>query len=160
MIHFVFDLDDTLIIHNKHVPMEVYVQEDKELSNLLNLCKGECYIYTNGTLGHAMNVINKMNIKDVFHKVYSRDNIPYMKPNIKSFQSIQDDLNYIHNHDGVIFFFDDLLENLETAKSLGWVTFWINPKYKNSPKHSFVDYSFRDIKTCLKYIEKLNNSIF
>ena len=38
MIHYVFDLDDTLIIHQKNIPMEIYVQKDKQLDELLSKC--------------------------------------------------------------------------------------------------------------------------
>ena len=157
MVHFVFDLDDTLIIHDKKLPMNIYVQEDLELDRLLNNCKGECYIYTNGTLYHALNIINKMNIKRNFHKVYSRDTLDFMKPDIRSFQSVHLDLKAIYKKDETIFFFDDLLENLRSAKSFGWVTFWINPNFVTGHQYNFVDYSFKDIKTCLIYLEKLND---
>ena len=153
MIRYVFDLDDTLIIHQKNIPMNIYIQKDEDLNNLLSKCKGECYIYTNGTLSHALNVINKMKIKDNFHKIYSRDNIPYMKPDIKSFASIQNDLNKIYKSNDIIYFFDDLVENLNSAKRLGWVTFWIHPNYRSGSSYPFIDKSYPDIKTCLRNIQ-------
>lgn len=153
MIHYVFDLDDTLIIHQKNIPMEIYVQKDKQLDELLSKCNGECYIYTNGTFQHALNTIEKMEIKDNFHKIYSRDNIPYMKPYIESFFSVHDDLNKIYKTNDIIYFFDDLLENLYSAKKLGWITFWIHPNYRNRLSYLFVDKSYPDIKTCLRDIQ-------
>ena len=80
MIHYVFDLDDTLIIHKKGVRLNYNdIVVDNTLQNLLDNCRGECYIYTNGTFGHAHTVIRKMNIKKYFFKIYSRDTLPYCK---------------------------------------------------------------------------------
>ena len=33
-----------------------------------------------------LTVVNKMNIKNIFDKIYSRDTIPFMKPYYKSYQ--------------------------------------------------------------------------
>ena len=63
MIHYVFDLDDTLIIHQKGVNLDYnMIKVDKLLKQLLDNCNNECYIYTNGTFGHALAVIKKMDI--------------------------------------------------------------------------------------------------
>ena len=154
MIHYVFDLDDTLIIHKKGVPINYdMIQPDPELSNHLNKCNGSCYIYTNGTGGHALDVIEKMNIKDSFEKIYSRDTIPYMKPLYQSFSRVHEDLSERDPLHKVVFFFDDLLENLETASKMGWITFWIHPDYQSGENYPFVKMSFSNIKSCLRYIE-------
>jgi FMN phosphatase YigB (HAD superfamily) len=158
MIYFLFDLDDTLIIHQKGVPINYnMIQRDNPLSKLLNKCKGECYIYTNGTGNHALDIIDRLGIKDTMHKIYSRDTIPYMKPDERSFIRVQQDLFSFSKKEGIIFFFDDLLENLNAAKKLGWITFWIHPDYNSGSNYSFIDLSFSDIKTCLSYLE--NKSI-
>ena len=158
MIYFLFDLDDTLIIHQKGVPINYnMIQRDDSLSKLLNKCKGECYIYTNGTGNHALDIIDRLGIKDTMHKIYSRDTIPYMKPDERSFIRVQQDLFSFSKKEGIIFFFDDLLENLNAAKKLGWITFWIHPDHNSGSNYSFIDLSFSDIKTCLSYLE--NKSI-
>ena len=61
-----------------------------------------------------------------------------------------------------IYFFDDLLENCETAKSQGWTTLWINPDFLSGRQYEYVDYSFKNIKDALIYLEKqnINNNIF
>ena len=93
MIHYIFDLDDTLIIHNKNMNINYnLISEDNLLTQLLNKCRGPRYIYTNGTGGHALAVLDKMNIKDKFDKIYSRDTIPYMKPDERSFNDVQNDI--------------------------------------------------------------------
>lgn len=154
MIHYVFDLDDTLIIHKKGQRI-IYetMKPDLELSNHLSKCPGPCYIYTNGTGGHALDVIERMDIKDKFDKIYSRDTIPYMKPDSRSFEAVHDDLSDRDPLPKVIFFFDDLLENLEAAYKIGWITFWIHPDAIKGKYYHYVNKSFTDIKSCLLNLE-------
>ena len=163
MIHYVFDLDDTLIIHQKGIRLNYNdIVVDNTLQNLLWNCKNECYIYTNATFGHAHTVIQNMNIKKYFFKIYSRDTLPFMKPDTRSFYSVQNDIQKIYPGENQIYFFDDLLENCKTAKSQGWTTFWINPDFLSGHQYDFVDYSFKNIKDALIYLEKqnINNNIF
>ena len=160
MIHYVFDLDDTLIIHQKGVNLDYnMIKVDKLLKQLLDNCNNECYIYTNGTFGHALAVIKKMDIKPNFYKVYSRDTLPYMKPDMRSYIAVENDIYDIDSENDEIYFFDDLLENLEVAKRLGWTTFWIHPNFITGHQYDYIDYAFKDIHTCLLFLEK-NKYIF
>jgi len=153
MIYYLFDLDDTLLIHPKNVPLSYnMVKSDTKLDHLLSKCNGECYIYTNGTGGHALECIERMKIKDNFTKIYSRDTLPFMKPDFRSFKSVHDDI-YRNNNNDIFFFFDDQLANLKTAASLGWVTFWISPDYIKSIDYPFVTMAFSNIYDCLTYLE-------
>lgn len=155
MINYIFDLDDTIIIHNKFRPLNYNsITEDIELSNILKRCddKGNCFIYTNGTGSHAIEVIKKMNIYKFFDKIYSRDTITLMKPNIKSFISVNNDIINRYPNTKTNLFFDDLLDNLYTAYNLGWITIWININNDNS-KYEFVNYSFKNLKEALIYLE-------
>ena len=159
MIHYVFDLDDTLIIHQKGVRLNYNtIVEDNILQNLLENFKGECYIYTNGTFGHAHAVIRNMNIKKFFFKIYSRDTLPFMKPDMRSFITVENDIQKIYPGENIIYFFDDLLENCKEAKNRGWTTFWINQGFLSHHQHDYVDYSFNNIKDALLYLEKQNNN--
>ena len=159
MIHHVFDLDDTLIIHQNRLLLNYNnIQVDNDLKNLLNKCDGECYIYTNGTASHAYTIIKKMDIIKCFHKIYSRDTLPFMKPDMRSFITVKNDIKNIYQNIDKIYFFDDLLENCKEAKKNGWTTFWINSDFLNGHQYDFIDYAFKDIKICLKYLEKQNNN--
>jgi len=152
MIYFLFDLDDTLIIHNngKNLNYEM-IQPDYRLNDLLSRIKGESHIYTNGTAGHALECIERMNIKQNFTKIYSRDTLPFMKPDFRSFKVVQGDIQ--RNYNDIFFFFDDMLENLKIAKSLGWITFWIHPDYMEARNYPFVTMAFPNIYECLTYLE-------
>ena len=152
MIYYLFDLDDTLIMHPKGMPLNYnMIQSDNKLNQLLSKCNGECYIYTNGTGGHALECIERMNIKDNFTKVYSRDTIPFMKPDFRSFKSVTNDI--YRNGNDKFFFFDDQLVNLKIASSVGWVTFWIHPEYIKARDYPFITMAFPNIYDCLTYLE-------
>ena len=79
---------------------------------------------------------------------------------MRSFTSVKNDIQKYYPSENIIYFFDDLLENLKEAKSQGWITFWIHPKFLTGHQYDFVDYAFKNINTCLLYLEKQNNSIF
>jgi|TARA_B110000208_G_C11756314_1_gene425305 FMN phosphatase YigB (HAD superfamily) len=156
MIHYVFDLDDTIIMHHKHKPIPYNeIKEDKILEKQLTNFDQPCYIYTNGTGGHALAVLEKMKLVHLFDKVYSRDTIPYMKPDYRSFNAVHDDISLRYPGKHQVYFFDDLLENLKEANGVGWKTFWIHPNSSNGYP-SFVNGGFHNIKECLEYLE-LNN---
>ena len=161
MIHYIFDLDDTLIIHQNGLLLDYNnIQINNNLKKLLDNCKGECYIYTNGTLGHAYKIIKKMNIINSFHKIYSRDTLPFMKPDKRSFITVNNDINNIYQNIDKIYFFDDLLENCKQAKNHGWITVWINPDCLSNNHYDYIDYSFENINSALIFLENNNNNIF
>ena len=56
---YVFDLDDTLILHHNDINYD-WIYEDIELSYYLDMCKGDKYIFTNGTKSHAKKILEKM----------------------------------------------------------------------------------------------------
>ena len=99
--------------------------------------------------------MNKLDVDDEFEKIYSRDNIPVMKPHPTSYKSVAIDIQMAISSqtNNQYIFFDDLLSNLEGAKSSGWNTIWISPDYINSYKYSYVDKAFPTLKDAL---EKLN----
>ena len=158
MIHYVFDLDDTLILHKNQIYTSLFIydwiHEDKELTHLLEQCKGTKYIYTNGTLGHAISIIEKMKIRDQFVKVYSRDTIQHMKPHVNSFRDVHNDIYNRDTSPKVIFFFDDRLENLQGASQIGWYTIWIHPNYSMQHTYNYVNLAFPNIKDALTFLEK------
>ena len=144
------DIDDTLYKHKTKFTNYDNITEDRQLTRLINSIKLPKYIYTNAMFSHANSIVNKLNIENNFLKIYSRDTIPSMKPQMDSAISVENDIR--NNNDKVtsIIFFDDLLENLNTGKNKGWTTIWIHPDFKNKNKYSFIDYAAPDIKTALK----------
>ena len=152
---FVFDIDDTLIIHTNE-DTDIYTNKnDFELRNLIqDSISDHNYIYTNGTYGHADGVTKALNIIDIMKLMFARDTIPEMKPHLESFQYVQKQiLRNLQRTNNEFYFFDDMLENLYTAKKLGWITIFINPQFLGKDKLFFVDHSFPNIFQALLYFQ-------
>lgn len=152
MIYYLFDLDETLIIHNSNRKLMYNIYPNKLLKKLLNNLGNNKYIYTNATYDHADIILNKLTIHNQFKKIYARDTIPYMKPNIKSLLFVKKNILYSdYNTDerNTFVFFEDTLDNLYTAKKMGWITVWIHPYFYKKKLYNFVDYSFPNIYDAL-----------
>jgi len=149
---YLFDMDDTIYIHDKPLVYD-NISEDRHLSALLYYCPYPKYIYTNATFGHADIILQKMKLSNRFKKIYSRDNIPSMKPNIDSAIAIEKDIHMEYNDNNEYVFFDDLLVNLKTVKERKWTTVWISPLYLHKNNYPFIDYAFPDIKSALSFLQ-------
>jgi FMN phosphatase YigB (HAD superfamily) len=155
MKHFLFDMDDTLYKHPKDKRKMYHINKSEKLIQLLNNCKYNKYIYTNATYSHANLILNKLGVDDSFEKIYSRDNIPEMKPSNKSALDIEKDISKKYNNNE-FYFFDDLLENLKMGKNRNWITIWIHPLYQYNENYEYVDYSFPDIYSAVQYFNTNN----
>ena len=67
---------------------------------------------------------------------------------------------YVRNINGphiplYFYFFDVLVDNLETAYQYGWITIWINKNYKEMNKYHYINFAFPDIYSALVYF--INN---
>ena len=156
MVVFVFDVDDTLILHNKENNNYYETLNNGELQKLIeNIKYQKIYIYTNGTYSDAESIVNNLLLDTNIPKknIFGRDTLPYMKPDIRSFNHvnkiIKKDINYKNNS---IYFFDDLIDNLITAKRIGWLTVWISPEFINKPEH--IDYAFPNIFQALLFLKE------
>ena len=145
---FIFDIDDTIYVHDKKLDYN-NIKQDNILINLLYYCPYPKYVYTNATYGHADEILKKMKISNNFIKIYSRDNIPSMKPDINSAIALENDISLKYNEKNQYYFFDDLLENLKSVKKRGWITIWISPLFNTKGNFPFIDFAFPDIKTAL-----------
>ena len=146
---FIFDLDDTIIYYPFGIVDYRNIRVDVNLSRILNNLNSPKYIYSNGTYGHVKEILNKMNLTNSFDKLYARDTIPYMKPYVESYKFIEQDIRKKYNDRNKYYFFDDRLENLQTAKSRGWYTIWVNINFIDKPY--YVDYAFPNIHTASMY---------
>tara|TARA_A100001015_G_scaffold278395_1_gene338544 strand:- start:9 stop:464 length:456 start_codon:yes stop_codon:yes gene_type:complete len=146
---FIFDLDDTIIYYPNDIVNYKNIYPDASLFNLLDELKYPKIIYTNGTYGHAIEVLKNMRINNLFTAIYARDTIPYMKPYMKSYKFVENDIIKHIDEKNKYYFFDDRLDNLETAKSRGWETIWVNDDCMNKPY--YVDHAFPNIYTAVMY---------
>jgi len=161
---FVFDIDDTLVLHTKDNNHYYQSSENKELRKLLDECPSSYnYIYTNGTNSHGEGVTKGLHIRDKIKTIFARDTVPYMKPYVESFTYVNKTIQrQLQSKNNDIYFFDDILDNLQTAKYIGWKTIYISPNYKKYRpqlddfnvvvnKYPYIDYTFPNIYQALLY---------
>ena len=152
--HYIFDLDGTLYndgVHKKNFIREDFYKNFKPnffLKHVLDNLDGKKYIFTNGTYGHSENTIDKLNLQKHFYakNTFSRDIIKgrtILKPDNVSFDLFKQFFPQVNN--GEVYFFEDTLVNLETAKqTYNWHTIYIGNR---DVRHlTFVDYSFPSIE--------------
>jgi len=126
------------------------VLPDQALNNKLQIINCPKFILSNATYNHANQILNNMGIDEQFIKIYSRDNIPRMKPFLQCYLSVQQDIiRTIQTNKNQYIFFDDLLINLENAHKMGWITIWISPYYYKSNKFSFITKSYPTLHSAL-----------
>ena len=145
---FIYDVDDTLIIHSPENTNYYEKTKDTDLQNLIkNTISDKNYIYTNGTYGHGQKVKSALLLDKEISKVFSRtETLPYIKPNMISFLSVQRRIIMdCRTDENIYFFFDDMVNNHKTAKDLGWITIWVSPNFIDKEKYSFIDYAYPNI---------------
>lgn len=146
----IIDIDDTIYIHKSELMDYDDVLPDDKLHNQLEDINCPKFILTNATYDHANQILNHMNLHNQFMKIYSRDNIPRMKPSLACYQSVQQDiLKTIQNNHNNYIFFDDLLTNLRSAYTMGWKTVWISPNYKLGSEYYFVNKAYPTLQDAL-----------
>lgn len=146
----VIDIDDTLYVHKSEFINYNNIRPDYQLKHLFDNIPNPKFILTNATYNHANLILNKLDVDDNFLKIYSRDNIPAMKPHPHCYLSVKKDISNIVSDDVKCIFFDDLLINLEIAHKLGWETIWISPNYLLGNQYSYVHKSFPTLKNALQ----------
>ena len=147
---YIFDIDDTLVLHTKESNDYYNTNGNTTLRDLLSEFKNlKCYIYTNGTLGHGELIIKNLQLQ--VDTIFARDVIPFMKPDKRSFRYVNREIKKDNDNIKQIVFFDDLKENLKVAKHLGWTTVWINPN--RNAKEYYIDYVFPNIYESIIYFK-------
>ena len=86
-----------------------------------------------------------MKLKTAFKGIAWLEMYPQAKPNMCAYLYVTHKFNLKKRVK--TYFFEDTLENLESAKKLGWITVFIS---KNIKKHKYVDYIFPNIETAIK----------
>ena len=154
---FVFDIDDTIIMHTKELNDYYDSNNNTILSEILSGFKDvKFYAYTNGTFGHGKAVADNLNLP--LERVFGRDTIPFMKPEQKSFLFVDTEIRSELKEKGIkvkdIYFFDDLRDNLYVASRFTWKTILIDPSI--GKKESYIDYVFPNIYEALLHLKRKN----
>ena len=149
----IFDIDNTIIIHTNANNNFYSKNNNSTLSNLLSKMKNKkIYIYTNGTYDHGRLVINNLSMENKIKKIFARDTIPYMKPYNQSFEYVNNTIIKENKTIDQIIFFDDLKENLYTAKKFNWTTVLIGIDNKKEP---YIDYTFPNIYESIIFFNRI-----
>ena len=150
MLYWIFDLDYTLYDLDKKIEFNYnLLNPDQELNHKLQRLPSKKFVFTNGTLWHANNCLDKLSIKSNFERIVARDTINCYKPHIVSYLKFML-LSGIYKRDKCVFF-EDSLSNLLHAKQLGWITVLISPEKKNL---IYVDFCFENIHKALMFFLK------
>jgi|UniRef100_A0A6C0LZH4 HAD superfamily hydrolase (TIGR01509 family) len=159
MKSYIFDLDYTLYsendVNDKGSSNQFYNSFKKNplLSKLLKQIRGKKFIFTNGNKVHLDDVLKKMKLKSVFYNTANSDEFNlHMKPDIYSYLYVDNKFKLDKYNE--IFFFEDSIENLKTAKKLGWKTILIDFKNEYSKNYTYVDFKFSTIEKALIFFYK------
>lgn len=168
---FVFDLDNTLIdtnfifsrenIQNKQVnSFEFYKQNIyhnpiyKKTALLIKKLKGPKILMTNASRIHGYYAMNAMGLVKTFIGQVDRDSGYGIKPSHGMYMKVNDIAFNIKSPimKRRIIFFDDLKENLRTAKNYNWITVLISPsEQQQKSKCNYIDFTFTSIHQALMF---------
>jgi FMN phosphatase YigB (HAD superfamily) len=168
MSTFIFDLDHTLYsdhdFNDKASDIYPTFKEKPLMRKLLHQLPYNKFIITNGNKAHADVVVRKLGIDDVFpiqrgnenECMITVDDVSNPKPHVEPYFLAMKKFNL--SHDNEVLFFEDNVDNLATAKNLGWGTVLINPnpigKYQFP---EYVDYVFPSIEDSLLFFQIRDN---
>lgn len=157
MPNYIFDLDFTLyskydIDQTTDTKYYKSIGPNIFLNKLLSQLNGNKYIFSNGNKSHVDFVLDKMKLKPFFIKIATLDDYPNSsKPDIKAYEYVIGTFNMDSKKK---IFFEDTLENLETAKKLGWTTVFINNDSLSESKinkYNYIDYKFSCVEQALLF---------
>ena len=125
--------------------------ESRDLKNFISQLPGKKIIYTNGDSRHAENVLNKLNIKNLFDDIFDiRKSNLIPKPNKESLERL---IKFYSLNPHETVYFEDIEINLKNAYDLGITTFLIDYN-KRALKNSYVNYSFNTLLSALNFLKK------
>ncbi|MCA1927260.1 MAG: pyrimidine 5'-nucleotidase [Calditerrivibrio sp.] len=138
ILHYGISPEDYLeFVHN--IDYSRLISKDESLFNILNKLPNKKFVFTNSSRKHAENILSHLGIKEFFSKIISIEDTKYTpKPKPLSFKIMLEQLDVEPEKS---FFFDDMPENIETAKKLKFKTVLIG-KSEHFPK---ADYTIKDI---------------
>ena len=135
------NIDPEFFLNEVHKLDYSIIKPDILMKNSLEKLTGRKIIFTNANKSHVDNVLNRLNINNIFDSVYDiTDANYYPKPDIRSYK------NFVkkYNIDATkTIMFDDIARNLVPASKLGFTTVWID-----IGKENYSD----DIKNSKKYL--------
>ena len=99
------------------------VQPDARLADALTDLPGRKVIFTNGTVKHAENVMNRLGIAHHFQDMFDIADANFIpKPDLGSYRTMIQRFGIVPERSAMI---DDMPRNLQPAADLGMTTVWI-----------------------------------
>lgn len=152
-LHYVHDIDLSIL------------DDAPRLAPLIDSLPGKKYIFTNGDAPYAQRVIERLGLDGLFDSICDICACDYRpKPEMIAYQTL---LNKTDIDPLRAVFFEDMARNLETAKSLGMATVWIDggsdwgrPDVddQHKSKDDFIDVTIDCIETFLtEIVNKIGN---
>ena len=120
--------------------------------------KGKKYIFTNANYNHAVKVLEKLKMSDVFDGYFDISESDYLpKPHMPIYEAFQKKFNLPNNETAM---FEDLHINLKCPHELGWKTVWItnNLEY-NLNKDVSATVDIERIRHEKKYIDYVTDEL-
>lgn len=173
MFCYVFDLDDTLLQTTRLqsqfqiAPMKKQLKEyydslipsEPILNRMLSALQGPKIILTNSSGNHAKYSLEAMRINNHFYHIVNANSLNFIiKPHPTAYLRTEQLIKNAHPYMLWKFiFFDDLIENLKSAKQMGWITVLIHREFQKFSKHTLqgIDYVFPDIYQALHYFNTM-----
>lgn len=124
MLHYEIDPHDFLAeVHD--VPLDV-LTPDPGLHAALERLQGPRLIFTNGSIGHARRVMERLELTPFFDGVFALEDADLIpKPDPRTFQKM---LSRFDVDPTTACFFEDTPKNLEPARDIGMTTVLVGPK--------------------------------
>ena len=99
------------------------IKPDPELEKALRKLPGSKYIFTNGTVSHAENVLERLGITNFFIDIFDIRTTEYIpKPHPEAYQTVVSKANLSPQRSVM---FEDLPRNLQVPNELGMMTVWV-----------------------------------
>lgn len=147
--HSVDPGDYLAFVHN--VDIERMIQKDGELLAMFNSLPYQKYVFTNASHDYALRVLASLGIEQCFEEVLDIQFMDYLaKPGVYPFRKL---ISYLGVAPGSIVFFDDVEENIITAKKLGIISILISPNGNKAGADVVID-SVKKIPSILDDIVK------
>ncbi len=122
---------------------------DPELNDLIEALPGRKLVFTNGDERHAVRVLAKLEMTDLFEGVFHLEHANWIpKPNMVTFERM------MAAHDvtpTTAAFFEDTPKNLKAAHQLGMKTVLVGPKIEGNTD-DFIDFRAHSVKDFLREV--------
>ena len=127
------------------------------LNEELKILEGRKIIYTNANLQHTVDVLEKLQLTNMFTDIFDIKKANYIpKPEISPYNQFIKDFNI--DPESTIMF-DDIAKNLVPAKNVGFTSVWIDAGYENfsddiASSKKYLDYETKNISNFLNQVNK------